>query len=181
MPDASDVRKLFDQAVQLPIAERDRDCPKTYRFPWDTGRDPVFEDAGVLQKPKPRGVAAPDRPKLFVSVVKVPGTDALQLVIAGRGFTAGQQVNLVCRNADRVQARAQADRQGHVSATIALPADFPPGSFTIEARGAAGVLTVDDFTKPQADDAPTAARRCFGVRQGASRCVRVRPHVARRT
>jgi hypothetical protein len=133
-----------------------RDCPKTYRHPWDTGLDPIFEDVGVLEKPKPRGVAAPDRPKLFVSVVKVPETDAVQLVIAGRGFAAGQQVTLVCRDVERVQARVQGDPQGHFSTTIALPADFPSGNFTIEARGVAGVLTVDDFTKPQADDAPAA-------------------------
>jgi hypothetical protein len=65
-------------------------------------------------------------------------------------------VSLVCRDVERVQARAQADQRGHFSTTMALPADFPSGNFTIEARGVAGVLTVDDFTKPQADDAPAA-------------------------
>jgi hypothetical protein len=132
-------------------------CPKTYRFPWDTGPvfDPGVVDGGVVAVPEARGIPAADRPKLFLSVQETPrDPDAKQLVIAGRGFAPGQALSLRCREVESLQVSARADKAGRFSALRPLPATFPHGTFTIEARGASEVLTVGEFSKPQADDAP---------------------------
>jgi hypothetical protein len=140
-------------------------CGKTYRHPWDV-TDPVAGDIGVtdVQPPKPRGIAAPDRPKLFLVVGEPePSSDVRPLTIAGRGFGRSQEIALQCREISSLAARVRTDDTGQFSLTLPIPATFPVGDFTIEAHGpAGGVLTASEFRKPLADDAP---RSSGGIRQ----------------
>jgi hypothetical protein len=128
-------------------------CPKSYDFPWDV--KPIVATDGVLERaappPTPRGIAASDRPKLFVTFEEEePEGD--RLAIAGRGFAPGQDVMLRCREFERLQARVSPDTKGQFVKTIKLPDSFPHGTFTLEAYGAAGRLTSGEFDKAFSDE-----------------------------
>jgi hypothetical protein len=114
-------------------------------------------DVGVLARdappPIPRGVAAPDRPKLFVTFQEPERKpEGERLAIAGRGFTPGQDIILRCREFEQLQTRVRADGQGQFTTTLALPESFPHGTFTLEADSAAGKLTASEFHKPFSDE-----------------------------
>ncbi|HEV2686738.1 MAG TPA: hypothetical protein VGW79_08880, partial [Actinomycetota bacterium] len=131
-------------------------CPKSYDFPWDV-KPIVATDVGVLARdappPAPRGVAAPDRPKLFVTLEEPERkAEGDRLAIAGRGFAPGQEIVLRCREFERLQTRVRADSRGQFSTTLPLPESFPHGTFTLEAHGAAGKLTASEFDKPFSDE-----------------------------
>ncbi len=128
-------------------------CPKSYDFPWDV--KPIVATDGVLERgappPTPRGIAASDRPKLFVTFEEQePEGD--RLAIAGRGFAPGQDVILRCREFERLQTRVSADAKGQFVKTIKLPDSFPHGTFTLEAHGVAGRLTASEFDKGFSDE-----------------------------
>jgi hypothetical protein len=136
-----------------------RGCPRTYDFPWDVGLDldPIFENVGVLARdappPAPRGVAAPDRPKLFVMFHEPEReSEREHLAIAGRGFAPGQEIVLRCREFERLQMRVRTDANGQFAATLPLPEQFPHGTFTLDARGPVGNLTGSEFHKPFSDE-----------------------------
>ena len=98
-----------------------------------------------------RGIAASDRPKLFVTFEEQePESD--RLAIAGRGFAPGQEVILRCREFERLQTRVSADAKGQFVKTITVPDSFPHGTFTLEAHGAAGRLTATEFDKGFSDE-----------------------------
>jgi hypothetical protein len=135
-------------------------CPKTYRFPWDVTPDFDLgtDDVRTLDRgappPMPSGIPAPDRPKLFVVMRdSVPNSEPEHLAIGGRGFAPDQDVTLRCREIQDLSVRARADKSGRFSATLPLPPTLPHGTFTIEARGAAGTLTESEFSKPYSDEA----------------------------
>ena len=135
-------------------------CPKTYKFPWDSkirDLEPAAENLGVLargaQPPRPRGISAPNRQKLFLVVRDGPkGSESKALAISGRGFSPGQQITLQGREVKSLLANVRADKFGQFFVTLSLPDTFPYGTFTIEARSAARLLTAADFTKPHADE-----------------------------
>jgi photosystem II stability/assembly factor-like uncharacterized protein len=135
-------------------------CPKTYRFPWDKGMEPTPKGAAPeprAELPNARGIAGADRPKLFAALeVKDRAADSQQLAISGRGFGRSQEITVQCVEVNSVTTRVRTDENGRFSTTLPLPATFPYGTFTLEARTAAGVLTTDDFTKPHADVEPSA-------------------------
>jgi hypothetical protein len=134
-------------------------CPKSYDFPWDVKRwvNEADGNIGVLARnappPIPRGIAARDRPKLFVTM-EAPERDREgdRLAIAGRGFAPGQDLLLRCREVERLQAHVRANAKGQFALTLPLPESFPHGSFTLEARGAAGTLTAGIFDKGYSDE-----------------------------
>jgi hypothetical protein len=134
-------------------------CPKTYSFPWDV--TPDFDlgagDVGVLARdappPKPRGISAPDRPKLFVVMGEADrASQSEHLTIAGRGFAPSQDLTLRCREIEGLRTRVRTDKTGQFSTTLPLPPTLPHGTFTIEAYGSAGMLTEDEFSKPYSDE-----------------------------
>lgn len=135
-------------------------CPKSYDLPWDVKPDfdVGAEEVGVLARdappPVPRGIAAPDRQKLFVTYEEPERErEGERLAIAGRGFAPGQDIILRSREFERLQTRVRADAMGQFSTTLPLPASFPHGTFTLEAHGAAGKLTASEFDKPYSDAA----------------------------
>jgi hypothetical protein len=134
------------------------DCGKTYRHPWDV-TDPVIGDIGEVLPPQARGIAAPDRPKLFLVLQDAEAeTGSLRLQISGRGFSPGADITLQCREIQSLVTRVRVDERGQFAATLPVPATFPVGDFTIESRGSAGgVLTSSEFRKPLADDAPRSS------------------------
>jgi hypothetical protein len=132
-------------------------CPKSYDFPWDV--KPVFDTdtGGVLASaappPLPRGVAASDRPKMFVTFEEPERErEGERLAIAGRGFVPGQEIILRCREFEGLQTPVRVDAKGQFAAVLRLPESFPFGTFTLEARGAAGQLTTSEFHKPFSDE-----------------------------
>lgn len=134
-------------------------CPKSYEFPWDERLDfdPGVVDGGVLARdappPIPRAVAAPDRPKLFVTLEEPEQrTQSERLAVAGRGFAPGQDVILRCREFESLQTRVRADASGQFATTLPLPQSFPHGTFTLEAHGVAVKLTAIEFDKPFSDE-----------------------------
>jgi hypothetical protein len=132
-------------------------CPKSYDFPWDVKPPVLGQDLDVLPRdappPVPRGVAALGQPKLFVTFEEPERkTEREKLAIVGRGFAPGQDVMLRCREFERLQTRVRADAKGQLAATLSLPESFPHGTFTVEAHGAAGKLTVSEFHKPYSDE-----------------------------
>jgi hypothetical protein len=150
--------------------EATKGCPKSYSFPWDVTPDFDLgaEDVGVLAHdappPKPRGISAPDRPKLFL-VVEEPARDSEpeRLALAGRGFAPGQDLTLQCREIEGLRVRVRADTTGQFSVTLPLPATLPHGTFTIEARGSAGALTAGEFSKPHDDEGLEERASAYGT------------------
>jgi hypothetical protein len=138
--------------------EAAKGCPKTYKFPWDvTPSFDVATDARVLARdappPTPRGVAAPNQPKLFLEV-RDPEQEsgAESLAASGRGFSPGQELTLQCREIESLRASVRADEKGQFSTTLPLPQTLPYGTFTIEVRGATGILTSGEFEKSFSDE-----------------------------
>jgi hypothetical protein len=76
------------------------------------------------------------------------------LVITGRGFAAGEEVTLQCRDVAGLVVSVRADRTGQLQATLALPPALPHGTFTLDARAGARLLTSSDFSKPHGDEGP---------------------------
>jgi len=74
------------------------------------------------------------------------------LAVSGRGFPPGADLTLQCRENQNLNARVRTDAKGQFTTTLTLPPDLPYGTFTIEARGASGMLTSGEFEKSFADD-----------------------------
>jgi hypothetical protein len=133
-----------------------KDCTKTYSFPWDRPFRPggIVEPGEVLARsaplPAPRAIPAPGRAKLFVEVRDAEGK-APYLEIYGRGFAPGQEVVLTAPQIQRAATRVKSDAAGKLSAKVPLPQELLHGSFTLEARGAGGLLTQAEFYVPFAD------------------------------
>jgi len=137
-----------------------KDCPETYRFPWDLPRPPpgsvenagtVLEIAGPLP---PRGIPEPGRAKLFVE----RQTDG-PLAIAGRGFPPDSDIVITLPELPKIGGRAHIDARGQFATRIELPEDLMPGTYTVEARGGDRVLTVADFHKPWGEGESTDRER----------------------
>ena len=117
-------------------------CPKTYRFPWDRGKnfDVDLSEVGVLERqepPKPRGIPAVDRPKLFVELRQPErSSESRQLAISGRGFVRGEKITLQCRENRSLVTTAAVDERGQFSATLQLrrPFRMAPSRSRREAR-----------------------------------------------
>jgi photosystem II stability/assembly factor-like uncharacterized protein len=135
-----------------------RGCPKSYKFPWDFPRDVDLSatETGVLARnappPTPRGLALPDRPKLFLQMKEDSSRRSEYLAVAGRGFPASQSITLRVREMQTLVATFRADATGKFAGRLPLPESLPYGDFIVEARGAAGLLTTDEFSKPHSDD-----------------------------
>lgn len=129
-------------------------CPKSYSFPWDDRRPfpdnigdrPVLERAAL--PPAPKGIAAPDRPKLLAERVR----DGEVLMIAGRGFPPNREIDLRSPELGKLAGRARADAAGKLATKLALPPGLMPGTYTIEARADGRLLTVADFHMPNGED-----------------------------
>jgi hypothetical protein len=133
-------------------------CPKTYRHPWDQSPDVILPTDGVVLErdatpPAPRGIPDPDRPKLFLMTGEATTESAMEyLEVSGRGFAAGQEITLQCRELETLRTKVRTDEKGQFSTQLSLPEALPYGSFTMEARNARGTLTVSEFEKPYTDE-----------------------------
>ena len=133
-------------------------CPRSYEFPWDMRPDFSVgaREVGVLARDAPpvapRALGAADRPKLFVTLEESePPSQRERLVIAGRGFTPGQDLILWCREFESLKMPARADEKGQFVVTLPLPESFPYGTFTLEADSAGVKLTASEFYKSFSD------------------------------
>jgi hypothetical protein len=107
--------------------------------------------------PQARGIAATDRQKLFLVMQDADaGSGSHRLQISGRGFSPGENITLQCREVPSLTTRVRIDERGQFAVTLPLPAAFPQGDFTIDARDASRVLTAGEFRRPTADDSPAA-------------------------
>ena len=129
-------------------------CPKSYNFPWDdrrpfpgnVGDQPVLERAAL--PPPPKGIAAPDRPKLLLERIR----DGEVLTISGRGFPPNSEIIFQSPVIGKLAASAPADAAGKLATKLSLPPELMPGTYAIEARGDGRLLTSADFHKPYGED-----------------------------
>lgn len=141
-------------------------CPRTYKFPWDV--TPIVSDPKPLvaseatgEAPvRPRGVADPSVPKLFLTTsMAVTGISALgpdnALTISGLRFAPGTEVTLTIRDSKVPNQSVRVDEKGQFVTTLKLPGELPFGLYTVEATVKRDekdvVLVVADFMKAYAD------------------------------